>query len=98
MNARLIGAWIAGVLLTALYAYAVIAGIGNLIGMSTFLGDALGVLPWTLLGLAVFLPIGAFIVSLIVATGRSAWVRILLLATGLCVAAAGQLEIMHLIS
>ncbi|MFF8818399.1 hypothetical protein ACF07D_10435 [Leucobacter sp. NPDC015123] len=98
MNVKLISAWGAAVVIVALYAYAVVAGIGNLMGMSTFLGEALGPLPWTLLGLAIFVPIGALLVSLLVARGRTAWVRVLLLATGLCVAAAVQLEIMHLIS
>ncbi|KIP53896.1 hypothetical protein SD72_00160 [Leucobacter komagatae] len=95
---KLISAWVAAVAILALYAYAVAAGVGNLLGMSSFLGDALGPLPWTLLGLAIFLPVGALVIALIVARGRSAWVRVLLLATGLCVAAAAQLEIMHLIS
>ncbi|GAA2839481.1 hypothetical protein FB468_1195 [Leucobacter komagatae] len=98
MNAKVISAWVAGVLILALYAYAVVAAVGNLIGMSTFLGEALGPLPWALLGVAIFAPIGAIITSLIVARGRTAWVRVLLLATGLCVTAAVQLEIMHLMS
>ncbi|WP_084766629.1 hypothetical protein [Leucobacter komagatae] len=98
MKVKLISAWVAAVAILALYAYAVAAGVGNLLGMSSFLGDALGPLPWTLLGLAIFLPVGALVIALIVARGRSAWVRVLLLATGLCVAAAAQLEIMHLIS
>lgn len=98
MRVNVITAWIAGIAILALYAYAVAAGIGNFLGMSTFLGSALGPLPWALLGLAVLAPIAAFVISLVVARGRSAWVRLLLLATGLCVAAAVQLEIMHLIS
>lgn len=98
MKVKLISAWVAAVAILALYAYAVAAGVGNLLGMSSFLGDALGPLPWTLLGLAIFLPVAALVIALIVARGRSAWVRVLLLATGLCVAAAAQLEIMHLIS
>lgn len=95
---KLIAAWVAAALLLALYAYAVAAGIGNLLGMSAFLGDALGILPWVLLGFAIAAPVLALIVSLTVARGRSAWIRVLLLATGLCAAAAVQLEIMHLIS
>lgn len=98
MNAKVISAWIAGVAILALYAYAVAAGIGNLMGMSAFLGEALGPLPWTLLGLAIAVPVIALLASLFAARGKSAWVRVLLLATGLCVSAAVQLEIMHLIS
>ena len=98
MNAKVISAWVAGLAVVALYAYLVAAAIGNLLGMSRFLGEALGPLPWTLLGLAVFAPIGALIVTLIIARDRGAWVRVLLLFTGLCVAAAVQLEIIHLAS
>ena len=98
MNAKLISAWVAGLAIVALYAYTVVAAIGNLLGMSQFLGEALGVLPWTLLGFAIFVPVGALIVSLIVARDRGAWTRVLVLATGLCVAAAVQLEIVHLAS
>lgn len=98
MKLKVITAWIAGVVILALYAYAVAAGVGNLLGMSQFLGEALGPLPWALLGTAIAVPVIALIVSLIIARGKSAWVRVLLLATGLCVSAAVQLEIMHLIS
>lgn len=98
MSARVVSAWVVAIGVLGLYAYAVAAGIGNLVGMSTFLGDVLGPLPWALLGLTVVAPIVALVVALILARGRTAWVRVLLLATGLCVAAAVQLEIMHLMS
>lgn len=98
MNAKLISAWIAAVALLALYAYATAAALGNLLGMSKFVGSALGVLPWILLVLQVAVPAISLIAALIIARGRGAGMRILLLATGICVAAAIQLEIMHLIS
>lgn len=98
MTVRLISAWVAGAVLAALYVYATIAAIGNLFGMGQFLGEALGVLPWALLGIGVIIPAIAFVLSFVVAHGRSAWVKVLVLASGLCLAAAVQLEIMHLIS
>ncbi|KAF5287531.1 hypothetical protein FQR65_LT21016 [Abscondita terminalis] len=98
VRAGRIAAWVAGVLLTGLYAYAIAAAVGNLIGMSTFLGDTFGVLPWVMLGAGIAVPALAFIVALLIGRGRGPGVRILILATGLCVAAAIQLEIMHLIS
>ncbi|MGO3147858.1 MAG: hypothetical protein ACTIJ6_09285 [Leucobacter sp.] len=91
-------AWVAGIILVGLYGYATVAAVGNLMGMSTFLGGALGPLPWTLLGVAVGVPALALVISLLVARGRGAGVRLLLIATGLCVTAAIHLEIMHLIS
>lgn len=91
-------AWIAGIVLIGLYGYATAAAVGNLMGMSAFLGAALGPLPWTLLGVAIGVPALALVISLFLARGRGAGVRILLLATGLCVTAAIHLEIMHLIS
>lgn len=93
-----IAAWAAGVVLFGLYVYATVAAVGNLIGMSTYLGAILGPLPWVLLGVAIAIPAIALVVSLLLGRGRGAGVRILLLAAGLCVTAAIHLEIMHLIS
>lgn len=98
MIAKRISPWALGVLLIGLYAYATAAAVGNLIGMGTYLGDALGVLPWALLGLGVAIPAISLIVALLLTLKRGAWSRILLLAAGLCLTAAIQLEIMHLIS
>lgn len=98
MIAQRVATWAMGVVLVGLYAYSTVAAVGNLIGMGTYLGDALGVLPWVLLGIGVALPAISVIVALLLAHKRGAWARILLLATGLCLTAAIQLEIMHLIS
>lgn len=98
MNVKLVSAWTAGILLFALYVYATMAAVGNLVGMATFVGSALGPLPWALLGLQAAIPALALVTSLLISRGRSAGMRILLLAAGICVAAAIQLEIMHLIS
>lgn len=61
--ARNILAWIAGLLLTGLYAYATVAAVGNFIGMSRFLGNVLGPLPWTLLSVAMVVPAVFLILS-----------------------------------
>lgn len=98
MIAKRISTWAIGLVLVALYVYATVAAVGNLIGMGAFLGDAFGVLPWVLLGVGVAVPAISLILALALAAQRGAWARILLLATGLCVTAAVQLEIMHLIS
>lgn len=98
MIAKRISSWAVGLVFVALYAYALVAAIGNVIGMGTYLGGALGVLPWTLLGLGAATPVIACVLALVLSARRGAWARILLLATGLCVTAAVQLEIMHLIS
>lgn len=98
MRAGRIAAWVAGILLVALYGYSVVAAVGNLVGMSGFLGAVFGPLPWMLLWAGAIVPVVALVVTLILGRGRTAGMRLLLLATGLCVAAAIQLEIMHLIS
>lgn len=97
MNAKLISAWIAGLAIVVLYVYATIAALGNFFGMSDIVRSALGLMPWTLLILQVVAPAIALAVALILSRGRSAGMRVLLLATGICAAAAIQLEIMHLI-
>ncbi len=98
MRAGRILAWVAGLLLLGLYGYATVAAVGNLMGMSTYLGPLLGPLPWILLGVAIALPMISLTVALLLARRRGAGIRLLLLATGLCVTAAIHLEIMHLIS
>ncbi|MFC5338685.1 hypothetical protein [Leucobacter denitrificans] len=98
MRAGRIIAWVVGVLLVGLYGYATVAAIGNLMGMSTYLGAVLGPFPWVLLGVAIAIPAIALGVALLLARGRGAGVRLLMIAAGLCVTAAIHLEIMHLIS
>lgn len=98
MIAGRIATWIAGILLLGLYVYATIAAVGNYVGMTTFLGGALGTLATTLLIVAIGVPAVALIVSLVIARGRGGLTRLLLVAAGLCVTAAIHLEIMHLIS
>ena len=95
---RNILAWIAGLSLTGLYAYATVAAVGNFLGMSKFLGNVLGPLPWTLLIVAMVVPAVSLVTALVLSRRRGVLTRLLLLAAGLCVTAAIHLEIMHLIS
>lgn len=96
-----IAPWIIGVLLVALYAYATVAAVGNYVGVSSmleFLGMEIRPIAWVLLVAGVAIPAIALAVSLLLGRRKTPVVRLLLLGTGLCVTAALQLEIMHLIS
>lgn len=95
-----ISAWACGALITVLYAYMVIAGVGNILGMND--ASALLQLPisgvgWWWLGFGTVLPIVSYSVALIVARTQSAWLRVMILAAGLCATAAVQLEVSHLV-
>lgn len=92
--------WVLGVLLTLLYVYLVVAGVGNLIGlreMSALLGLTLNAVGWSWLLFGIVLPVIVFAVALVMGRARSAGLRLLLLATGVCVVAAVQLEVLHLV-
>lgn len=95
MAARIAG-WGSAAVITALYIYAVVAAVGNLIGMIGFLGEALSPTAWAALVLGIVAPPIGFAAALWFGRGRSAGVRILLLAAGLCGAAAVQLDVLHL--
>lgn len=97
MIARRILAWAVGLILVGLYAYAVVIGVGNYIGMTTYLSAVIGTLPRVLLISGIAAPVLALGVALLLGRRRSAAMRILLLAVGLCVSAAIQLEITHLL-
>lgn len=97
---RRIVSWGVWALITALYVYMVIAAVGNLMflpDMATAIG--LGITPtgWFWLVFGVAMPVVAYLLALFAARGRSASVRLLVLATGLCIAAAVQLEVTHLV-
>ncbi|MBL3686538.1 hypothetical protein D3248_06175 [Leucobacter zeae] len=98
--AKTVIAWIAGLLIALLYAYAVVTGIGNLVGM-TGLGSALGgglsTVGWFWLGFGIAMPALVFALCLLVARGRGKGIRILILAAGLALVAAVQLDIMHVV-
>lgn len=98
---RRISAWVVGLLLTALYAYAVVAAAGNLIGMRAYgaaLGTGLSASGWAWLIIGIALPVIVLGIALLVARGRGAGARLLLLATGLAVVAVLQLDMTHLIT
>lgn len=95
-----VSAWVAGVLLTVLYAYMVVAAIGNLVGLQQ-MGGAIGLeltgIGWFWLLLGVGLPVLILLLALLIGRKRRAGARLLVLAAGLALAAAVQLEVMHLV-
>lgn len=93
-------AWAIGILITALYAYTVVAAVGNVImlpEMGAEIGYGITPVGWWWLGFGVALPVIAYAVALVIGRRRSAAVRLLVLAAGICVVAAVQLEVMHLV-
>lgn len=95
-----IAAWVIGLLLSLLYLYAIVAGIGNFVGV-TGLGAALGTglsgtgTLWLIVGVA--MPALVFIVALLLGRRRAAATRLLLLAAGIALVAAWQIDMMHVI-
>ena len=96
MTGRRIAVWATGAVLTALYVYTIVAGVGNLLGMVGFFGEALSWTAWVALGTGVVAPAVMYVVALLLGRGRSAGMRLTLLATGLCVTALVQLDMLHL--
>ena len=97
---RMIVSWTAGVLVTLLYVYMVVAAVGNLTmlpQMAASLEVEMTPVGWAWLGFGVALPVVVFVLALLIGRKRSAGARILVLAAGICLAAAVQLEVMHLV-
>lgn len=95
-----ISAWIAAVLVLVLYSSMAIFAVGNVLGMqelSEILQLPISGVGWWWLSFGVALPILGIAVSLLIARRSTAWVRVLVLAAGLCVCAAIQLEVSHLV-
>ena len=98
--ARRVAAWTAAVLLTGLYAYTVVAAVGNLVLLPRMAG-AMGLSVtaggwfWLLFGAA--LPVVVYGLALLVARRRRWGPRLLVIAAGLCLVAAVQLEVLHLV-
>ncbi|MEV8337303.1 hypothetical protein [Leucobacter sp. NPDC077196] len=97
---KLISAWAAGLLLGLLYLYAIVAGIGNLVGvmgMSSALGTEVTGSGrfWLIIGLV--MPAVVFVLALLLGRRRSPGIRILLLAAGVALVAAWQIDLMHVI-
>jgi hypothetical protein len=59
----------------------------------------LGITPsgWFWLGFGVLMPVVVYVLSLVIGRGRSAALRLLVIAAGLGVVAVVQLEVMHLV-
>lgn len=95
-----VATWVFGALLILLYLYLVVAGVGNLIGMqemSALLGLTLNAVGWSWLVFGIALPVVVFAVAFLMGRKRSAGLRLMLLATGVCLVAAVQLEVLHLV-
>ncbi len=88
--------WVLFAILTGLYAYMVVAAVGNLTmlpEMAAQMGLGVNATGWFWLWLGVALPVLAYLVALLIARKRRGASKLLVLATGLAVAAALQLEI-----
>jgi hypothetical protein len=95
-----IAAWIVGVLLVLVYAYLVIAGVGNIVGlreMSGLMGLEITGFGWFWLVFGTVLPALVLVLALLIGRGRGAGARLLVLATGIAFVAAVQLEVTHLV-
>ncbi|QIM16942.1 hypothetical protein G7067_11880 [Leucobacter insecticola] len=93
-------AWIVGLMLAALYVYAAVAAVGNLIGMIGYaerLGLGLSVSGWAWLIAGIALPILILACALWTARRRAAWARILFLAVGVAVVSVVQIDVMYAI-
>lgn len=93
-------AWSVGALIALLYVYLVVAAIGNLIGlgnMAALLGLELTPAGWLWLSFGIALPVVVFAVALIIGRRRRAGSRLIVLAAGLALVAAVQLEVLILV-
>lgn len=95
MVTRVFG-WLLFLVLTGLYAYMVVAAIGNLTqlpAMAGQLGLTVNASGWFWLWFGVVLPVLGFLLALIVGRKRSGGVRLLVIAAALACVAAVQLEV-----
>lgn len=93
--------WALGILITALYGYAVVIAVGNLLGMieqGQLLGLNLSLLGATLLAVGLAAPPVVYAIALWLGRKRRAALRILLLAAGLCLVGVVQLDIIDLVT
>ena len=92
--------WVLFLALTLLYAYMVVAALGNFLmlpELSATMGLRVTGIGWFWLCLGIALPIIAYGIALLVGRRKSRGVRLLVLATALAVTAMVQLEILHLV-
>lgn len=95
-----ITAWVVAILIVLLYAYLVVAAVGNIIGltqMAALIGLGLTPFGWFWLVAGIALPVVVFVIAVLVGRRRTALPRLLVLAAGVALVAAVQLEIMHLV-
>lgn len=99
-RAGVIAAWAWGAVLTLLYLLVVVNAVGNLIGMpqiAASLGTVLSATGWFWLIFGIALPVIAYAAALLIARGRRAGLRLLVLLAGIAVVSAFQLEVTHLV-
>lgn len=92
--------WAAFAVLSLLYAYMIIAAVGNLImlpEMGATMGLEVTVSGWFWLCIGVLLPVLAYAIALLIGRKKGGAAKLLVLATALAVTAAVQLEILHLV-
>jgi len=93
-------AWGAAALLVLSYVYVVIAAVGNLIGLQeSAIGIGLSLTPvaWAALLFGIALPVLVLVAAVWLGRRRTAGHRVLLIAAGLCLVAAVQLELNHFV-
>lgn len=98
--ARTISVWALFALLVVLYVYMVVAAIGNLLllpDMAAQIGLSVNGIGWFWLWLGVLLPVTVFVLAAVLGRRQKRASRLLLFALGLALAAAMQLEILHLV-
>jgi len=95
-----IAAWTIGAALIALYAWLAVAAVGNIVGlwqMAEALGLGMTPIGWFWLSFGVGLPVVVLALALLLGRRRGAGARLLVLAAGLALVAAVQLEVLHLV-
>lgn len=83
--------WAAGVVLVAMYAFALVIPVGNLLYLPGF-GFEISALGWVLLVANALLPVLALVLALRMARRRGAGRRLLILLAGLALVGMIQLE------
>lgn len=99
MGSKII-AWVLGALITLLYAATVAAAVGNLVllpRMGAEIGYAISAFGWFWLWFGILVPVVVFGLALVIARGRRAAMRLLVLVAGLAIVGMIQLEVMHLV-
>ena len=96
MAKRILG-WAYAVILFVFFVSSTVFAVANLVGMSNLRGDSLSTLGWGLLILNVAAPALALLAALLLGRKRGGGSKLLLLTVALCVVAAIQLDVFHLL-